>query len=54
MPNFEYDTRTPEEKKKLLRGMLNIELENTDPEDKLPETDSTTDDGRRPMHRHLA
>ena len=54
MPNFEYDTRTPEEKKKLLCGMLNIELESPEPEDKLPETDSTVDDGRRPMHRHLA
>lgn len=54
MPNFEYDTRTPEEKKKLMRGMLNIELESTDQEDKLQETDSTEDDGRGQIHRHLA
>lgn len=54
MPNFEYDTRTPEEKKKLMRGMLNIEVESTDQEDKVPETDSTADDGRGPRHRHLA
>ena len=54
MPNFEYDTRTPEEKKKLMRGMLNIEVESTDQADKLPENDSTTDDGRGPKHRHQA
>lgn len=54
MPNFEYDTRTPEEKKTLMRGMLNIELERPPSEDKLPETDSTADDGRRPLHRHLS
>lgn len=54
MPNFEYDTRTPEEKKKLMRGMLNIEVESTDKEDKLQKTDSTEDDGRGHIHRHLA
>ena len=52
MPNFEYDTRTPEEKKKLMRGMLNIEVENTDQEDTPQEADSTADDNRGPMHRH--
>jgi hypothetical protein len=52
MPNFEYDTRTPDEKKKLMRGMLNIEVENADQEDTPQETDSTADDGRGPMHRH--
>jgi len=54
MPNFEYDTRTPEEKKKLMRGMLNIEVERTDQEDKVQETDSTADDGRGHRHKHLA
>jgi len=54
MPNFEYDTRTPEEKKKLMRGMLNIEVESREKEDTLQETDSTADDARGPRHRHLA
>lgn len=54
MPNFEYDTRTPEEKNELMRGMLNIEVESFDKEDKLQKTDATKSDGRRDLHRHLA
>jgi len=54
MPNTEYDTRTPEEKKKLMQGILNIDAQRTEKDDAVQKKDSSEDDGRGHMHKHLA
>ena len=54
MPNAEYDIRTPEEKKKLLKKKLNVGHSNTENDDKIPKKDSAEYDKRGGLHRHSA
>ena len=54
MPNTEYDTRTPEEKKKLLKGMHLKDDQNVKERDPALEADSSDIENRRGLHRHTA
>lgn len=54
MPNMDYDTRTPEEKKKLMKGKLKFDpRKDKDPEQETPgEPEQGSERG--PLHRHTA
>jgi len=54
MPNFEYDTRTSEEKKNLMKGKLPFDATKTTKEDDLQAAETVENDGRRHLHRHTA
>ena len=54
MPNIEYDTRTPQEKKKLLKGKLKLDQNKIESGDETQEKDSAEDAKRGDLHRHSA
>lgn len=54
MPNIEYDTRTPDEKKKLLRGKRKLVNNETESDGKITKDDSVEVNGRDGLHRHSA
>jgi hypothetical protein len=54
MPNIEYDTRTPDEKKKLLRGKRKLDNNETESDGKITKDDSVDDNSRDGLHRHSA
>ena len=54
MPNIEYDTRTPEEKKKLMKGKLSFDPKMIREADELQQVDLADSDDRKGLHRHTA
>ncbi len=54
MPNIEYDSRTPDEKKKLLRGKRKLDNNETESDGKITKDDSVEGNGRDGLHRHSA
>jgi len=54
MPNIEYDTRTPDEKKKLLKGKRQLDNNETESDGKIPKDDSVEVSNRDGLHRHSA
>ena len=54
MPNIEYDTRTPDEKKKLLRKKYQLDNNETENNGKITKDDSVEANGRGGLHRHSA
>lgn len=54
MPNIEYDTRTPDEKKKLLRRKPQLDNNETESDGKITKDDSVEVNSRDGLHRHSA
>lgn len=54
MPNIEYDTRTPDEKKKLMKGKLKFDKNKIESSDEIQKKDSVENDNRNNLHRHSA
>ena len=54
MPNIEYDTRTPDEKKKLLRKKRQLDNNETESDGKITKDDSVEVSNRDGLHRHSA
>ena len=54
MPNIEYDTRTPDEKKKLLSKKRQLDNNGTDSNGKITKDDSVEVNSRDGLHRHSA
>ena len=54
MPNIEYDTRTPDEKKKLLRKKHQLDNNETKSNGKTTKDDSVEGNSRDGLHRHSA
>ncbi len=54
MPNIEYDTRTPDEKKKLLRGERQLDNNETESDGKITKDGSVEANSRDGLHRHSA
>ncbi len=54
MPNIEYDTRTPDEKKKLLSKQRQLDNNETENGGKITKDDSGEVSSRDGLHRHSA
>ena len=54
MPNSEYDTRTPDEKKKLMKGKLKFDKGDSESNGENKKSDVAEDDTRGNLHRHSA
>ncbi|NQT69353.1 MAG: hypothetical protein HQ552_07200 [Desulfobacteraceae bacterium] len=54
MPNIEYDTRTPDDKKKLLRRKRQLDNNETENNGKITKDDSVEVSSRDGLHRHSA
>jgi hypothetical protein len=54
MPNVEYDTRTPDEKKKLMKGKLKFDKSDPKSDGENKKSDVAEDNTRGNLHRHSA